>query len=181
MEIEIPSTNPNKIHLICENESQDKSIMDRFMIFDKQFEVFKALSAHEEVVLKLRIYYKNIFGSGFLEEAQYLLAIASEQDEAIASWREFIGGGINAFSQDIIRFESLVLKLPDEAHESIDKVNKRLETLFDKDLQLEYFIKPDSFSVKIVSFEESLEVERLAHMNLLKSYHPDIYNFIQPT
>jgi len=60
-ELEIPDIVSNQIHLICENETQEVGIHNTFMILDRQFEIFKALNNNKsEVLLKLRIYYKNI-------------------------------------------------------------------------------------------------------------------------
>ncbi len=61
--IEIPQFSPKQIHLICEDEKK----LETFMLVDREFEIFNSLNNNDEVILKLKIYYKNIFGSGFLQ------------------------------------------------------------------------------------------------------------------
>ncbi len=178
-ELEIPQIGPTEIYLICENEKQADSIMNTFMILDRQFEIFKALNNDSQVLLNLRIYYKNIFGSGFLEEAQYSLSFEKEQEELVKSWDEFINTGIKTLNEDIVRFESLIAKLPKEAKESFQKVNNHLKERFDKDLKLKYRIKPSSYNVRIVDFEASLTAEKTHHDNLIKSYHPATYKLFE--
>jgi hypothetical protein len=184
-EIEIPQVPPNQIHLICENESVSNSMMNVFVILDNQFEIFKALYKQRrvmnqnKVILKLRIYYKNIFGSGFLEEAQYALFFESGQDEVVESWNEFIENGLKVLQQDIIRFESLIHKLPEEAKESFEKVRVHLRERFDKDIKLDYWARSTSFSVKIVDFEKSLEAETSHYKDLIMTYYPDTYKMLE--
>lgn len=165
-EIVIPQFRPQIFHLITENETQDSS----FMILDDDFEIFKAINAHEEVILKLKIHYRNIFGSGFLEEAQYSLYFKEDNKDVINSWEKFIKEGMEELKEDITRFESLVHKLENEADESFEKIKDHLGKLFDKDLELQFFIEPRFFNVRIVGFEESLDSESSYHENLLKSY-----------
>lgn len=179
-ELEIPDITSSQIHLICENETQEEGIHNTFMILDRQFEIFKALNNRKsEVLLRLRIYYKNIFGSGFLEEAQYSLSFEKDQAELVKSWDEFISTGISALNEDIVRFESLISKLPKEAHESFDKVNDHLKERFDKDLILEYSIEPSSYNVSIVDFETSLAAARKRHDEIVKSYDPASYRMLE--
>lgn len=179
-ELEIPDIVSSQIHLICENETQDDGIRNTFVILDRQFEIFKALNDRKsEVLLKLRIYYKNIFGSGFLEEAQYTLSFEKDQTDLIKSWDEFINTGISALNEDVVRFESLISKLPKEAHESFDKVNNHLKERFDKDLVLKYRIQPRSYNVSIVDFETSLTNARKRHDEIVKSYDPAAYRMLE--
>lgn len=166
----LPSLRPEQIHLVSENETEAGS----FMLLDKDFELFRGLNSMDRVTLKLEIYYKNIFGSGFVEKADYMLFLDPEQKSTIDNWDNFINNKDNELEDDIKRFESLKPSLPDEAKKEYNKIKGKLREKFADDLPLECRNRANSFSVEIIDFEKSIKKAKEQHELKVKESFPDM-------
>ncbi len=73
-----------------------------------------------------------------------------------------------------MRFESLKPKLPNEAEDNFKKIKDQLSEKFEEDIKLTYWIRTNSFTIKIIDFEHEVEKERKVMLNLAQTYHQDL-------
>ena len=182
-EIVLPDFRPEQIHLLSENETET----GRFMLCDKDFELFRGMNpkvkvmGRQTVTLKLDIYYKNIFGSGFVERASYSLSPSSGHEETVEQWKDFIDNKYDEIAKDIKRYDSLKKSLPDEADQIFKSIREKLESKFKEDLPLKTYNNSNSYSIDIVNFEEEIKKANEHNDKKIKEYFPQTHAILKKT
>lgn len=168
--INLPSFNPEQIHLVSENETETGT----FMQFDKDYDLLRGLNSYGDVTLHIEIYYRNIFGAGFKETSEHHLSVDYEQHDRLNEWSSFIDGENEDLQNDIKRFESLKPSLPDEADQEFDKIKDSLGEKFTDDLKLNCQSNPHVFEVELVDYTQAINKARKAHDSKLYDYFPNL-------
>ncbi len=144
-----------QIYCVSDKNSEKDCKVDS-MILDRSYAILKAL-LEGQLSLKMDIYYKNIFGAGFYEQAVYSLHLKSE-DEAIAlDWLKYISEFIKNKSIDFKRHKALAKTVPPDAKAIFDRIRSELKDKFKENINIEYHIEPESFSIKLIDYDESIK------------------------
>jgi hypothetical protein len=130
------------------------------LALDNGFGILSALLEHE-LTLRMDIFYKNIFGAGFHEQADYFYHLDDKNKEEAERWLDFLKNGVSKYSTDMKRYSALHDKVPSDAKEIMSKIRKEIEPMFSTDINLDHFIAKESFEVKIIDYtSEVLAMEK---------------------
>ncbi len=158
--------NVKQVHCVTDKSSNQNKLS--FMILDKNNDILNNL-LKGLVEFELELFYKNVFGAGFNVNAKYLIRINKDCKDLANQWNEFFTKGIKKYEVDLKRFHALVYSVEDDAKEIFNRIRNEVNQHFTEDLILDHWIKPESFELKLVEFNQSLEDAQIRHKQNLQN------------
>jgi hypothetical protein len=153
------------INYISEKEQTPQ--INKFMLLDEDYIVVKALKNHKPIILKIDIYYKNIFGAGFHAYFEYKLYASKTEYPQIEQWYNFVNSDHAKYEKDMVRHESLYKKVQEDADSIYQRIKKEIEQLFTDNIPIISSQKSKSFSIELVEFDKEIESAQTEYMDQL--------------
>lgn len=167
-EVNYFSLAPEQITHLQTNESSQKF---EFVFFNLDNKFLIDLYS-EELVLNLKIFYKNFSGAGFVANNSYKLTVADNSKEELHNWGNFYKNEMKQFKQDFEDFEKSSDNIV-EANRIVVKVRNSIDSFGLKNIDLSFWTKPESFLVDKVDF--------IKEVNLVEKqrsiYYSTYFNF----